>query len=91
MHCRPFAAIQHAKLNSGGVDRAAHLAAQSVDLPYDLPFGDAARSPDLQLICPTVSQFIVSSAVRAPSRAAASAASTPGVPAADDDDVKIVG
>src|SRR3990172_10375281 len=35
----------------------------------------------LQLICPTVSQFVVSSAVRAPNRAAASAASAPACPA----------
>src|SRR5262245_4054175 len=35
----------------------------------------------LQLICPTVSQLVVSSAVRAPSRAAAYAASAPACPA----------
>ena len=42
VHRRAFAAIEHAELNAGGVDRPAHRAAEGVDLADDLPLGDAA-------------------------------------------------
>ena len=42
MHRRAFAAIEHAKLDAGGVDRPAHRAAERVDLADDLPLADAA-------------------------------------------------
>ena len=42
VHGRAFAAVQHAELNAGGVDRPAHQPAQGVDLAHDLPLGHAA-------------------------------------------------
>jgi hypothetical protein len=42
VHRGPFATVQHAELDSGGVDHAAHLAAQGVDLADNLPLGHAA-------------------------------------------------
>ena len=39
---RAFARVEHAELDAGGVGGARHLAAQGVDLPDDLPFGQAA-------------------------------------------------
>ena len=80
VHRRAFAAIEHAELNAGGVDR----------LPIAPPRASISRTicplatppiAGLQLICATVSQLVVSSAVRAPIRAAASAASQPAWPA----------
>ena len=45
----------------------------------------------LQLICPSVSMLCVSSSVLQPMRADASAASVPGMAAADDDDIEFLG
>ena len=42
VHGGAFAAIEHAELDAGGVDGAAHRAAQGVDFADDLPFGHAA-------------------------------------------------
>jgi hypothetical protein len=77
---RALGSIEHAELNAGRVGIEAHLAAQRVDLPHDLPL---ARPPmaGLHDICPMVSRFIVSSNVSQPIREAASAASAPAWPA----------
>jgi hypothetical protein len=42
VHGRSLAAVEHAKLNAGGVDRAAYRAAQGIDFADDLPLGHAA-------------------------------------------------
>lgn len=41
VHRRAFAAVEHPKLDSRGVDRFAHQAAQGVDFADDLTFGDS--------------------------------------------------
>ena len=43
VHRRALAAIEHAELNAGGVDGAAHGSAQCVDLADDVPLGHAAN------------------------------------------------
>ena len=42
VHGGAFAAIEHAELDAGGVDGAAHGAAEGVDFSHDLSFGHAA-------------------------------------------------
>ena len=43
VHRRPFAPVEHPKLNARRVDRPAHRAAQRVDLAHDLPLADPAN------------------------------------------------
>ena len=42
VHGRPLAAVEHAELDAGGVDRPAHGPAERVDLTDHLPLGHAA-------------------------------------------------
>ena len=42
VHGGPLAAVEHAELDAGSVDGAAHDAAQGVDLADELPLGQAA-------------------------------------------------
>ena len=42
VHGRPLAAVEHAEVDGGGVDGAAHESAQGVDLADQLPLGQAA-------------------------------------------------
>ena len=42
VHGGTFAAVEHAELDAGGIDGAAHRAAQGVDFADDLSLGDAA-------------------------------------------------
>ena len=42
VHRWPFAHIQHAELDTAGIDGSAHQAAHGVDLTDDVPFGNAA-------------------------------------------------
>jgi hypothetical protein len=72
---------------AAGIRGARHHAAQRVDLLDEMSLADATDG-GLQLIWPSVSMDWVSSSVRAPMRAAASAASVPACPPADHDYVK---
>ena len=80
MHGRALGAVEHAELDAGGVDDLAHLAAEGVDLADDLPLGDAADGRVAAHLGDGVG-IHREQAVRSPSRAAASAASTPAWPA----------
>jgi hypothetical protein len=42
LHGRAFARIEATKLDTAFVDRAAHFAAQGINLAYEMPFSDAA-------------------------------------------------
>jgi len=42
VHRRPLAPIEQPELDTGGVDRAAHRAAQRIDFAHEVPFGHAA-------------------------------------------------
>jgi hypothetical protein len=44
MHGGAFGPVEHAELDAGAVDAAAHFAAERVNLAHDLPFGDPADS-----------------------------------------------
>ena len=76
------------------------MAVASVKIPIAPPRASISRTicplatppiAGLQLIWPTVSQFIVKSAVRRPIRAAGERRLQPGVAGADDDHVEPVG
>ena len=76
---RTLAAVQHAKLDAGPVDRPRHDAVQRIDLAHQMALCQTAdrRVHDMT---PMVSRLWVSSTVRAPARAAADAASQPAWP-----------
>ena len=80
VHRRALAAIEHAKLNAGGVDRPAHRAAERIDLADDLPLADAA---DRRVAAHLPDGVAIGREQRRlrPNRAAASAASVPACPA----------
>ena len=78
-HRRALAGIQDAELDAGAVRGARHGAAQGIDLPHQMALADAADG-GVAAHLPSVSMLWVSSSVRAPMRAAASAASVPAWP-----------
>ena len=86
-HRRPLAAVQHAELDAGPVDRAAHDAVERVDLAHQMPLGETRRSPGCTTFRRSSRAACVSSAVRAPEPRRRRRRLAPGMPAADHDDV----
>ncbi len=79
-HGGSIAGIEGPELDAGVIRGAGHDAAQGIDLTHQVALADTAPIAGLQLICPSVSMLWVNSNVRAPRRAAASAASVPAWP-----------
>ena len=89
VHGRALAAVEHAELDAGGVDRPAHGAAQGVDLADDLPLGHAADGRIAAHLADRVEVGRQQRGGRAhPRRRHRRLA--PGMSAADDDDVEVV-
>ena len=80
VHGRPFAAIEQAELDAGGVDGPAHRPAQGVDLADDLPLGHAADGRIAAHLADRVAIGGQQGGARR-RRAAANAASVPAWPA----------
>ena len=89
VHGRPLAAIEHAKLDSGRIDRLPHEAAKGVDLSHDLPLAHAA---DRRIAAHHADGIEVRRQQRRlrphPRRRRGRFSS--GVPGADDEDVEVV-
>ena len=79
-HRRALAAIQHAELKHGEIGRAAHDAAERIDFAHDGALGDAADRRIARHL-PDRLERARDNPTRAPSRAAATAASVPACPA----------
>ena len=89
VHRRAFAAIEHAELNAGRVDRPPHQPAERVDLADDLPLADAA---DRRIATHLPDGVAIGGEQHGPrpNRAAATRGLGPGMPGADDDHVEII-
>ena len=86
MHGRALGSIEQPELDAGCVGDPAHQAVERVDLADQMALAEPADGRVARHLADR-RELCVTSAVRAPMRAAAAAASHPGVPAADDDDV----
>ena len=76
---RALGEIEHAELDAGAVDGAAHHAVQRIDLAHQMALAQAADGRIARHLADRLEPW-VSSSVRAPSRAAAAAASQPAWP-----------
>ena len=74
-----FAFVQHAVVDAGAVDSAAHDAVECIDFAYQVPLAMPPMA-GLHDISPMVRLWWVMSRVRAPRRADADAASQPACP-----------
>ena len=88
--CRTAASVQHLELDAGRVDRAPHQSAERIDLPHQVPFGGSTDR--------RIAGHVGDGAVRQRTDANAAAEACrrprrfdPGVPRANDDDVKSAG
>ena len=79
VHGGAFAAVEHAELDAGGVD-GRPIAPPKASISRTICPLATPPMAGLQPIWPMVSRFVVKSAVRAPMRAAAKAASVPACP-----------
>ncbi len=79
LHRRALAAVEHAELDAGRVGDPAHQAVQRVDLAHQMALAEAADGRIAGHLADGLEVW-VSSAVRAPMRAAAAAASQPAWP-----------
>ena len=89
VHRRPLAAVEHAELDARGVDRAAHLAAERVDLADDLPLGHAADGRVAAHLADGVEVHGQERGLRAESRRGQRRLAA-GMAGPDDDDIEIV-
>ena len=76
-HGRPLAPVEHAELDAGRIGDPAHQPVQRVDLADQMALAEPADRRDCRTSRRRVAKRWVTSAVRAPMRAAALAASQP--------------
>ena len=76
---RTLGAVEHAELNTRPVDHAPHQPIERIDLADEMPFAEAANRRIAGHLADRL-ELCVTSAVRAPIRAAAAAASQPACP-----------
>lgn len=85
---RALSNIEHPALQGVRIRRAAHLAAERVNLAHQMAIFEVPPIEGLQAILPTQSKFMVKTAVLQPSLGRREACLNPGMARADHSDVK---